>query len=235
MAGTRRSGGSRGHLAVLDEFKTRRGAPTGTALRQRAILGALAAGGEPAERTRTGIAQRVTDGGSARWKNVYSGVFQDIDGALVPLGLVEEAGRIPPRRGPRALRESGIPYYHLTRAGALVALAFGDDEGLEGRVAAFFAESSGEEARVGRALAILAGFAPRLARTILAGHVKEFCEGRQRRLVPVTTEKLDASTGAETRATAEFLSGALELDDDARTRVIALLRAISGGEPTAQA
>lgn len=224
-----RRAGAHGRLAVLDELRTRHGASTGASNRQRAVLAALAAGGEPAERTRVGIARRVAPGGSARWKNAYPGAVRELDGILVPLGLAEEAGRLPARRGPKALRECGIPYYHLTRAGALVAAAFAPDGMVPALLAAVFAESGGEEARVGRALGTLAGFAPGLAREILEGHVREFCEGRQRRLLPLTADKLAAGAGGGTRASAEFLSGMLGLAEEDRERVGALLGAISGG------
>jgi len=219
--------GPRGRLAVLDEYRTRR-APTGAALRQRAILAALAPGGEPAGRTRTGVARRAAPGGRAKWKNVYTAVMQDIDGALVPLGLVEEAGRMPPRRGPSALREHGIPYYHLTRPGMLVAAAFAPDADVAARLAQLFAGSAGEEARVGRALGALAGAAPGLARAVLEGHVREFCEGRQRRLLPLTADKLAVGAGGEVRASAGFLAGVMGLGEEDRGRVGALLGAISG-------
>lgn len=221
-------GGARGRLAVLDEFRTRHGSPTGAARRQRAILVCLASGGEPAERTRTGVARGVARGAGTKWQNVYSRVFYDIDETLIPLGLVEEAGRMPPRRGPRVLRESGIPYYHLTRAGMLVAAAFAPDADVAARLASLFAGSGGEEARVGGALGTLAGFAPSLARAILECHVREFCEGRQRRLLPLTADKLAVGADGEVRASAKFLAGALRLGEEDRGRVGALLAAVSG-------
>ncbi|MDD9814163.1 MAG: hypothetical protein OXU37_07885 [Thaumarchaeota archaeon] len=219
-----------GRLAVLDELRTRRGAPTRAALRHRAILLALASGGGPAERTRTGVARRAARGGT-RWNSAYASVVRSIDGVLIPLGLVEEAGRIPPQRGPGTLHENGIPYYHLTRAGALVAAAFAPDAGVAALLAQALGASGGEEARVGRALGTLAGFAPGLAREVLEGHVREFCEGRERRLLPLTAEKLAAGAGDGARASARFLAGALELGEEDRAHVGALLGAVSGGGP----
>jgi len=46
-----------------------------------------------------------------------------LDEILIPLKLVEEEGRLPLRRGPKALQEKGIPYYKLTQSGVLVALS----------------------------------------------------------------------------------------------------------------
>ena len=214
-------------LGVFETFKTRAGALTGTAVRQRAILGALAGSGPPEERTRTAISQHVAAAGGTAWKNVYSGIFHDIDSVLVPLGLVEMAGRIPPRRGPRALQESGIPYYHLTHRGRVVELATGGESGLGRRIAAVFSESAGKEAQAAGALALLAGFAPALAASMLRGHVRAYCEGRAE-LLPVTAEKLGSAAGAQARASAEFLAGALGLGAGERGRVAAFLQAASG-------
>jgi len=36
------------------------------------------------------------------WKNIYSGIFRDLDEVLLPLGIVEEEGRLPLKRGPKA-------------------------------------------------------------------------------------------------------------------------------------
>jgi hypothetical protein len=60
------------------------------------------------------------------WKNIYSGIFRDLDEILLPLGIAEEDGRLPLKRGPKALQEIGIPYYHLTKKGILVALSINE-------------------------------------------------------------------------------------------------------------
>lgn len=215
------------NLGIFDTFKTRKDTLTGTALRQREILGALAGLGSPETRTRTGISQSIAKEGDTRWKNVYSGIFHDIDSVLIPLGLVEEAGRIPPKRGPKALQEAGIPYYHLTREGQLVEIATGNKDGLGKRIAALFSDSGSEEAKLGRALALLARFAPTLASSILAEYVKTYCDGQVKRLLPLTLEKLKATSAKSIQEHTEFLAGALELKEADRDRVITLLDSVS--------
>ncbi len=217
-------------LGIFETFKTRSGALTGTARRQRMILGVLAGSNPPEARTRTGISQYIAKSEGTGWKNVYSGIFHDIESVLVPLGLVREAGRIPPKRGPKALQESGIPYYHLSREGILVEAATGSGEVLDKRLSTLFSESKGEEARVGRALALLAGFAPSLAGSILSSYVRAYSDGRVRRLLPLTAEKLGAIEDTGVRAHAEFLAGALELGQAERRRVTSLLDAVSGSK-----
>ena len=52
-------GKSKTKLAIFDTFKTKGEELTGEAQRQRAIIGILASDANPAERTRTGISQKM--------------------------------------------------------------------------------------------------------------------------------------------------------------------------------
>ena len=52
-------GKSKGKLAIFDTFKTKGNDLTGEAKRQRAIIGILGSNVNPAERTRTGISQKI--------------------------------------------------------------------------------------------------------------------------------------------------------------------------------
>ena len=115
-------GKSKTKLAIFDTFKTKGEELTGEAQRQRAIIGILASDANPAEKTRTGISQKMAKKQGIAWKNIYSGIFRDLDEILLPMGIAEEDGRLPLQRGPKALQEKGIPYYHLTKKGVLFAL-----------------------------------------------------------------------------------------------------------------
>ena len=119
-------GKSETKLAIFDTFKTKGEELTGEAQRQRAIIGILASGSNAAERTRTGISQKMAKAQGIAWKNIYSGIFRDLDEILLPMGIAEEDGRLPLKRGPKALQEKGIPYYHLTKKGVLIALSISD-------------------------------------------------------------------------------------------------------------
>ena len=99
---------------------------TGEAARQRAIINHLSVATNSASKTRTAISQTIAEENKILWKNIYSGIFRDLDEILIPLGIVEEEGRLPIKRGPKALQESGMPYYHLTKKGLLVALSISD-------------------------------------------------------------------------------------------------------------
>ncbi len=110
-------------LSIFDSFKTKGDELTGEAVRQRHIISHLAREKNSLLMTRTAISQNIAEKNKTAWKNVYSGVFRDLDEILIPMGIVEEAGRLPLKRGPKALQEKGIPFYNLTNKGFLVALS----------------------------------------------------------------------------------------------------------------
>lgn len=127
-------------LAIFETFKTKHDELTGEALRQRAIIVSLATQNNPSQMTRTAIAQKIAQENGTVWKNIYSGIFRDFDEILIPLGIVEEAGRLPLRRGPRALQEKGMPYYQLTNKGLLVSVALDEIIGREKILEKFFTQ-----------------------------------------------------------------------------------------------
>jgi len=82
-------------LSIFDSFKTKGDELTGEAVRQRHIISHLAREENSLLMTRTAISQNIAEKNKTAWKNVYSGVFRDLDEILIPLGIVEEAGRLP--------------------------------------------------------------------------------------------------------------------------------------------
>lgn len=109
------------HVAIFDTFKTKKNKFTGEAKRQRGIITHLALEKNPELKTRTAIAHAIAKSNGILWQNIYSGIFKDLDAALIPSGVVKEAGRLPLRRGPKALQLEGVPFYELTQTGILVA------------------------------------------------------------------------------------------------------------------
>ena len=112
---------TRGNIAIFDTFKTRKDKFTGEAMRQRGIIAHLATEQSPELRTRTSIAHAIAKKHDILWQNIYSGIFKDLEDILIPSGIVRIGGRLPLRRGPRALQLEGVPFYELTEAGLLVA------------------------------------------------------------------------------------------------------------------
>ena len=109
------------HIAIFDTFKTKKNKFTGEAKRQRGIMIHLALEKNPELRTRTSIAHAIAKNNGILWQNIYSGIFKDLDEVLIPSGVVKEGGRLPLRRGPKALQLEGVPFYELTETGILAA------------------------------------------------------------------------------------------------------------------
>jgi hypothetical protein len=109
------------NIAIFDTFKTRNDKFTGEARRQRGIIIHLAIEKSAELRTRTSIAHAIAKNNGILWQNIYSGIFRDLDEVLIPSGVVVEEGRLPLKRGPKALQLEGVPFYELTETGILVA------------------------------------------------------------------------------------------------------------------
>ena len=108
-------------LSVFQTFKTKGKELTGEAIRQRGIIMHLALETIPTRKTRTALAHRLAEKNGTTWQNIYSGIFRDLDEILLPLGIVEEAGRLPIKRGPKTIQEEGVPYCQLNERGLRVA------------------------------------------------------------------------------------------------------------------
>ena len=181
---------SKGKLAIFNTFKTKSNDLTGEAKRQRAIITILGSGVNPAERTRTGVSQKIAKKQEITWKNIYSGIFRDLDEILLPLGIAEENGRLPLKRGPKALQEKGIPYYHLTKKGILVRLSINGIENMQSQLKEFFAESTTKEKEFEKILTKFMITSPIFTYSILQKYVKAFCENKIKELLPFDLSKL---------------------------------------------
>lgn len=177
-------------LAIFDTFKTKGDDLTGEANRQRAIITILGSNVNPAERTRTGISQRIAKKHGIAWKNIYSGIFRDLDEILLPMGIAEEDGRLPLKRGPKALQEKGIPYYHLTKKGILIALSISENKNREELLKQFFSKSESSEKEFEKILMSLLLTSPNFTHSIFQKYVKAFCDNKIDELLPFDLSKL---------------------------------------------
>ena len=177
-------------LAIFDTFKTKDNDLTGEAKRQRAIITILGSNVNPVERTRTGISQKIAKKQEITWKNIYSGIFRDLDEILLPMGIAEEDGRLPLKRGPKALQEKGIPYYHLTKKGILVGLSINGIENMTSEFKKFFAESEPKEKEFANILSKFMTNSPTFTYSIFQKYVKAFCEDKIKELLPFDLSKL---------------------------------------------
>jgi hypothetical protein len=183
-------GKSNTKLAIFDTFKTKGSGLTGEANRQRAIITILASNVNYVEKTRTGISQRIAKKHGVAWKNIYSGIFRDLDEILIPMGIAKEHGRLPMKRGPKALQELGIPYYHLTKKGLLIALSISEEESREVLLKQLFSISESSEKEYEKNLLVLLQTSPNFTYSIFQKYVKAFCNNKIKELLPFDLSKL---------------------------------------------
>ena len=214
-------------LAIFETFKTKSDELTGEATRQRAIIAHLATATNSAARTRTGISQRIAKENGIVWKNIYSGIFRDLDEILIPLGLVRESGRLPLKRGPKALQEKGVPYYELTLEGTLIALSLSEIVGRETILKEFLSKAKIEEKEFQEILLKLANVLPRFTYSLFEKYSKAYCEGKLEKLLPFSISKLKQISDESILIHKEFLDVFSELSKTERQKARKFLDNIS--------
>jgi len=214
-------------LAIFDTFKTKGNDLTGEANRQRAIITILASNANPAERTRTGISQKMAKKQGITWKNIYSGIFRDLDEILLPMEIAEEEGRLPLKRGPKALQEIGIPYYHLTKKGLLIALSISEVKDREKTLKEFFSKSESTEQKFEEILSSLLDKSPNFIYSIFQKYVKAFCDNKIAELLPFDLSKLKEISDESLTIQKEVLSAFTKLSKQEKDNAIKFLDKIT--------
>ena len=214
-------------LSIFDTFKTKDNSLTGEARRQRSIIQILSSKANAAERTRTGISQKIAKDQGNVWKNIYSGIFRDLDEVLLPMGIAEENGRLPLKRGPKALQEKGIPYYHLTRKGVLIALSIKEVENKERLLKDFFSKSDPKEKEFEKILTILSNSSPNFTYSIFQKYVKAFCDDKIKELLPFDFSKLQNLSDESLIIQKEILEAFLKLSKQEKEDAIRFLNEIT--------
>ena len=218
--------GSNTKLSIFDTFKIK-GELTGEANRQRAIITILASNANPTERTRTGISQTIAKRHGIAWKNIYSGIFRDLDEILIPLEIAEEAGRLPLKRGPKALQEKGIPYYQLTKKGVLVALSISEVKDREKLLEKIFSQSDSKEKEFERIIKSLSETSPNFTYSIFQKYVKAFCDNKIKDLLPFDLSKLKDISDESLIIQKEILEAFLKLSKQDKEEAIRFLNEIT--------
>ena len=215
-------------LAIFDTFKTKKNQITGEGMRQRAIIKHLAESANPASKTRTAISQSIAKENNIIWKNIYSGIFRDFDEILIPLGIVEEEGRLPLKRGPKALQENGMPYYHLTKKGLLVALSVLNTGDRETLMNDFFAGEyyDTEEISAQEIISKLHKIAPRFTFSLFEKYTKAYCDGKVLDLLPFSVSNLKKSSDNTSQIQMELLEGFVKMSNSERDTTLNFLKKI---------
>lgn len=214
-------------LAIFDTFKTKGNELTGEANRQREIITILANSSNSAEKTRTGISQKMAKKQGIGWKNIYSGIFRDLDEILLPMNIAQEEGRLPLKRGPKALQEIGIPYYHLTKKGILIALSISGEKNREKLLKQFFSESEPAEKEFEKILLNLINASPSFTYSIIQKYVKAFCENKIQDLLPFDLSKLKEISDDSLMIQKEILSAFVKLSKQDKEKTIGFLDKIT--------
>ena len=213
-------------LSVFDTFKTKTQQLTGEARRQRSIIQHLTDSTSSASKTRTSISQKIAEENSIKWKNIYSGVFRDLDEVLIPLGLVEEEGRLPLKRGPKALQQNGMPFYHLTDQGLLVALSINEIQNRESILEQIISKSNGEEKEILQIIQRMISVAPSFGYSLFERYIRTFCNGNISELRPFTIPNLRKSADSSSKIQMELLEGFSKLEKTERENALIFLKKI---------
>ena len=213
-------------LSIFDTFKTKTEQITGEAARQRSIIQHLTDASSSTAKTRTSISQKIAEENGIKWKNIYSGVFRDLDEVLIPLGLVEEEGRLPLKRGPKALQQHGMPFYHLTNQGLLVALSLKEVQSRETILQEIISKTEGEEKQILTIIQKLISVAPAFGYSLFERYIKTFCQGKISDLRPFTITNLKKSADNSTKIQMELLEGFSKLQKIEREDALEFLKKI---------
>jgi len=213
-------------LSIFDTFKTKTQQLTGEAKRQRSIIQHLTDSTSSASKTRTSISQKIAEENAIKWKNIYSGVFRDLDEVLIPLGLVEEEGRLPLKRGPKALQQNGMPFYHLTDQGLLVALSINEIQNRESILEQIISKSNGEEKEILQIIQRMISVAPSFGYSLFERYIRTFCNGNISELRPFTIPNLRKSADSSSKIQMELLEGFSKLEKTERENALIFLKKI---------
>ena len=170
--------------------------------------------------TRTAIAQNIAEKNGLLWKNIYSGVFRDMDEILIPLDIVIEAGRLPLKRGPKALQEKGIPFYKLTKSGFLVALSIDELENKKSVLDNFLLNPEIKEKEFVDAIKILVKVSPKLTYSIFEIYVNAYCNGKLENLLPFSISEFYQISRNTFAIQKELLEGFQKLSKPNRLEIL---------------
>ncbi|WOV93560.1 MAG: hypothetical protein R1F52_02740 [Candidatus Nitrosoabyssus spongiisocia] len=204
-------------FALFNTFKTKSNDLTGEAQRERAIVTILATQNKP-DTTRRKISQIIA--GDNSWQNVYSGIYHDLDEVLIPQGLVEEGGRLPLKRGPKAMQEHGVSYYKLTLDGMIVALSLRELKDKSSLLKKIFKVSKSEYDEI---LLLIAKNMPNLISIMFEEYVKEYFAGKFKKLSPLDFNSMDMAQNSIFQICKEIIKGCSDMSNEDRHKLSRML------------
>jgi len=115
-----------------------------------------------------------------------------LDEVLIPSGVVKEGGRLPLRRGPRALQLEGVPFYELTEAGLVVASSIeevGNRLELLKSYNASMSYTNTDESIMIQGLLLLIDIAPSFISKIINEYIYAYTTGLIQSITPIDMKK----------------------------------------------
>ena len=208
------------HIAIFDTFKTKKNKFTGEAKRQRGIITHLALEKNPELKTRTSIAHAIAKNNGILWQNIYSGIFKDLDEALIPSGVVKEGGRLPLRRGPKALQLEGVPFYELTETGILVASSIEELGDIRMKILESYFDTmninaSGNDV-MRKSILLLLKTIPSFIIKIISTYIYAYTTGEIDTITPITIEKFRSVLKEQVFIEKEFIESYDSLSQNQR-------------------
>ena len=204
-------------FTLFNTFKTRSNDLTGEAQRERAIIVVLATQSKP-DATRRKISQIIA--GDNSWQNIYSGIYHDLDEILIPQGLVVEGGRLPLKRGPKAMQEHGVSYYKLTLNGMIVALSLKELKDKSSLLEKIFKVSKSEYDEI---LLLIAKNMPNLIPIIFEEYVREYFAGKFKKLLPLDFNAMDMTQNSIFQICKEIIKGCSDMSSGDRRKLSRML------------
>ena len=197
------------NIAIFNTFKTRKDKFTGEAKRQRGILIHLATEKSPELRTRTSIAHAIAKNNGIFWQNIYSGIFKDLDEVLIPSNIVKEEGRLPLKRGPRALQLEGVPFYELTDTGLLVASSIEELDNSRIKMLDVYLNKMStleqEQVVLKECMLLLLKIAPSFMTKIMGEYIHAYSTSKIDSIVPFSAKKIRSVVGEHISIAKQFV------------------------------
>ncbi|MGI0024806.1 MAG: hypothetical protein ACREA4_06625 [Nitrososphaera sp.] len=219
------------NIAIFDTFKTRKNKFTGEAKRQRGIIAHLATEQSPDLRTRTSIAHAIAKQHGILWQNIYSGIFRDLDEVLIPVGVVKEGGRLPLRRGPRALQLEGVPFYELTDAGILVASSIEEVGDMKMKLLQSYISTlpSGDQGAraMKEGMLFLIQVAPSFISKIINEYIYAYSTGEIDNIAPLDAKKLRSVIANQIAVEKELVDAIISMQQEQRDLVKNFFRVLT--------
>ncbi len=227
------------HIAIFDTFKTHQAKSTREAKRQRGIIAHIAVEKDPKSKTRTAIAHILAKKYDIAWQNIYSAIFKDLDEVLLPAQVVKEGGRLPIKRGPKALQMEGIPYYELTNIGLIIASTIEETGDIRVRMKlleSYISNSTlnrkeGNEVTnnttINEGILLLSRYAPSFILKLISEYIMAYNHGEIEKLDKLDGQKLKKIISEQITIERELVEACMVLSNDKKELLRNFIKIIS--------